>query len=138
MNQTNRKSNQSLKVLIFSILFSLFSFVALFFALSYLFFQLPDFEDYEAFFPYTFLFAEALLIILLCRRFGSRSVYFTIVSASFISVLSLLAGVIYSASFSNLPKNIAVHFVFVLFCFGVQLTLQKKHPRKRKKMPFIK
>lgn len=138
MNQTNRKSNQHLRDLILCVVFSIVSFVALFFSLSYLFFQLPDFDDYESFFPYAFLLSVALLIILICRRFAGRSVYYTIASSSCVSLLSLLAEVIFYASFANLPQNIALHCVFVFVCFVIQLILQKKRPNKRKKMPFIK
>ncbi len=138
MNQMNKKSTHGLREIAICVAFSFLSSIALFFALAYVFFKIPNFDDYYGVFPYTLLILEGLIIVLFCRRYSARSVYFTIVSTASISLLSLLAGLICFGFFQNLPKTLAMHFIFVIASCALQIVIQRKRPSKRRKMPFKK
>lgn len=138
MNQINNNSKYGLRNYVISIIFSLLSFAALFFLLAYLLFKVPNFDDYYVFFPIVLLVLEGIITVLFCRRFSGRSVYFTLLSAAAVSILSLLFGFFSYGIPSALPKILAMHFVFVFLSTAMQLVIQRKRPAKRKKMPFKK
>ena len=138
MNRVQKNSEYGLRNYFINFGFSLLSFIILFFGLSYLFFKIPNYEDYFVCFPYALLLSESLILVLFCRRFSSGSVYFTLLNSAFISLISLLVGFFYFGLFATLPKTIATHFIFVLFGTAVQLLIQRKRPVKKKKMPFHK
>ena len=71
MNQMNKKSNRGLRELFFTVIFSLLSATALFFGLAYLFFRIPNFDDYYSLFPIALLTLEGLIVVLFCRRFSA-------------------------------------------------------------------
>lgn len=138
MNQMNKKSNRGLRELFFTVIFSLLSATALFFGLAYLFFQIPNFDDYYSFFPIALLTLEGLIVVLFCRRFSAGSVAYTLVSSTSVSLISLLSGFACFGFSPNFPRIIAMHFLFIAASAVIQIAIQKKRPSKSKKLPFKK
>ena len=138
MNQTTNKTKFNFRDFIICILFSLLSFVVFFFILSYSFFKTPNFDDLFAFFPSLLLLFEGLSIVFFCRRFSKRAIFFTMISSSFVSVLSLLCGFIFGGFHTHSPKIFAMQIIFILSCVLIQILANKKKPKKRKQLPFKK
>ncbi len=136
MNQMNKNSKSGFRNFLISIVFSLLTFITLFFLLSYLLFRVPNFDDYYGFFPIVLLVLQGVITVLYCRRFRERSVYFTLLSTVAVSVCSLLVGFFCFGLFSSFAKIIAMHSVFIFASAALQLVIQRKQPVKRKKMPF--
>ena len=136
MNQTTNKTKSYFKDLIICLLFSLFSLAVFFFLLSYAFFKTPDFDDYLVFFPLLLLFFEGIAIVLFSRRFSDRAIFFTMISASCISVFSMACGCFFEGFSSNFPKILVMNLVFVLTCVVIQVFVNKKKRKKRKRLPF--
>lgn len=138
MNQTTKKTKSTMGNLLLSILFSFMLLIGLFFLLSNLIFKAPDFDEIDVYFPILLLTLEGISIVLFCRRFSARSVFFTLISSIFISLISFIIGLFVFGFAINFPKVFATHGIFIFATTVMQLLIVKKKPTKRKKLPFKK
>jgi len=139
MNQSNRNPSQLSKFIIFTVFFSVFSFVALFTLLSFFLYRIPNFENYYDLFPYVLLGIECGVLVLFCKRFRGKSALFALLSAVTVSSLSFLLGVIFHFDQVLILPLLARHLVFILLTVLFQILMNKSTPKNRKsKLPFKK
>ena len=138
MNQLKKSTESLLLRILFCFLFAFLSFSGMFLLLSYLLFRLPNFENYYFLFSPVLLIFECFFICIYCMRMRSKAVMFSVLTASLISLTSLIVGVLLGGFASFNAGKLILHALFILTNGLMQVLLQNKRPTKKRRAPFKK
>lgn len=137
MNRLNFFQNKVFRRLLLIFCFSVLSYFALFVLLSYVFFQLPNFEDYDSTFPIVLLLLEGLLIGSFTQKFFGGAIVDSFVGAFSVSLIGLLVGIWKFGLSGSILKAVVLYLLFMVGTVLFQVFLQRKPSKKRRqKAPF--